>query len=58
MRDLSMRENDELSFLLALNREDQITAPQLQRLDFLLHQRGQQIDTQIALLHHPDKQAA
>lgn len=50
--------DDELVGLLALNREDEISPAQLQRLDFLLDQRGQQIDEHIASLFAADKFAA
>jgi hypothetical protein len=58
MTDLRMAATDELSFLLALNREDEITAVQLQRLDFLLEQRGRAIDTLCQAAHYQDLQAA
>jgi hypothetical protein len=50
--------NDELALLLALNREDEITPAQMQRLDFLLTARGQQIEAHIHALHYHDNYAA
>jgi hypothetical protein len=58
MSDLRFAAETELSQLLALNREDQITAAQLARLDALLQQRGQLIEDHILTLNYHDKCAA
>lgn len=50
--------NNELLQLLELNRENKITQAQLQRLDFLLQQRGQEIDAHIARCFATNKQVA
>ena len=55
---LSFAVNDELALLLALNREDNITHAQLQRLDLLLERRDQQIEAQLQVLHYHQQHAA
>jgi len=53
-REFSLVANEELAHLLALNRNDEITAAQLTRLDALLEQRGLKIETHIHALHYPE----
>jgi hypothetical protein len=52
--------DEEISRLLALNREDEISDAQLARLDALLNERGIEIEDHIHALHYPntDKCAA
>ena len=56
--DLRFANATELAHLLALNREDEITAAQLARLDALLAQRGQLIEDRIQALLYHDNHAA
>ena len=58
MRELGFAQDEELSLLLALNREKGITPAQLERLDFLLEQRGRQIEAHRQILHYQSKYAA
>jgi hypothetical protein len=58
MSDFILAQSEELAFLLRLKREDEISAAQLARLDFLLDQRGRQIDAHINAIHYHDHQAA
>jgi len=58
MRELGFTSDEELSLLLALNREKEITPAQLERLDFLLEQRGLQIEAHLQALYDQDKFAA
>jgi hypothetical protein len=56
--DLRFANTTELAHLLALNREDEITAAQLVRLDALLAQRGQLIEAHIQAIQHHQQCAA
>ena len=58
MREFIQIDTEELSLLLALKREAEITPAQLERLDFLLETRGQQIEAHLASLHCQDQRAA
>ena len=58
MREFNLIETEELSLLLALKREAEITPAQLARLDFLLEQRGLQIDAHLQSQHYQAQQAA
>ena len=58
MRAFILIETEELSLLLALKREAEITPAQLEKLDFLLEMRGQQIEAHLESLHCQNQQAA